>query len=165
MISTASTASLSAAAAQGLGNRGIDSKPEFLGARAAEVPGRFLIDISRDEIDFGAMPLTADGVAVEEPLGHVPGVRTVGPHGRYHSEFFAARFQRLGSGKPCPTGDSGSQRSDKLAARNHGCASNGLAGLRENDATNSPSIGCEAGARLDVHDFGFHPALAFTSNR
>ena len=54
MMSTASTASFVAAAAQGLGDRRVDREAEFTRAVGAEVALGLLVHIERDHLDVRA---------------------------------------------------------------------------------------------------------------
>jgi hypothetical protein len=79
-----------------LGNCRVDLESELRGALGAEVPFRFLIDVRGDDIERGMMPAAVEGIAVEEPLSHMPGVRMVSPLGGDDRHFLSrSLFGRL----------------------------------------------------------------------
>jgi hypothetical protein len=63
-----------AAAPQRPGDRRINPEAELLGSPPAQVSVRRLIDVGRDHVEPGPVPIALPGVADKEPLGHVPGV-------------------------------------------------------------------------------------------
>ena len=109
-----------AATTEGFGDGGVNLEAELFRAAAAQIVFSNLIDISRHNLEGWVMPLSFDGIAVQEPLGHVPGVAAVEPDIGDHCKFLA----RVGSWvkrstwvdkNRCPSG------SQKSSTRNHVC--------------------------------------------
>ena len=111
------------AAAESLGDRGINSEPEFLTATAAEVPFGFLIDVRRHDVEIGIMPFSRVRIAVQKSLGHVPGVRFVGPDRGDHGELLAGGRGRFRGRNQRSTDHSGSDGSEKVTTCQHGGSS------------------------------------------
>src|SRR5207248_9439390 len=112
-------------AAEGFRHRVIDFEPRFCRPLGAQVPRRLLIDIGGDDLEWRVMPLPLDGIAAEEPLGHVPGVGAVVPEGGHNSEPFLGAFGRVGGGSEGSNRESGggsSAGAEKITAVDHGGA-------------------------------------------
>lgn len=111
-----------AAAPQRLRNGGVDLESELLRPVGTQVVLRDLIDVGGHDLDVRAVPLPLDRVAVEEPLGHVPGVTAVRPDGGDDRELLRRR-DRLGDREVRE--ESGGRGSEEGSAGEHWRAPHG----------------------------------------
>ena len=74
--------------AQGFGDGRIDLEAARTGSLTAQVAGRLLIDVRRDDVHLGPVPLSLVRVADEEPVADVLGVRLVDPERRDQGHAF-----------------------------------------------------------------------------
>src|SRR5262249_19220909 len=107
------------AAAQRLGDGGVDGEAGLLRALLAEVVLRKLIDVGGHDVEGGFVPAALDRIAGDEALGHVPGVRALAPFGGDDGQLLPrALFRLLGGDEG--GGDAGADGAEEGSSGAHG---------------------------------------------